>query len=470
MVTDHRGSSHTGRPPVIYRTSRALCPIGVSFSETIPEFFQRKGSVLDTENVCPKVPEASTTAEDTLAPPISSGVEAQPVSDTPKSVQNVNPIPEGDLEELRINDTHNRTTCARARQPSSQVQFRHMDKGDPSPDWFPATSILWIHHDNANGEARGTRYLVAAVDEQWHLRTLSDEERDALRQRNRTPSSCRMIQIKKSRLGRQGDLLVVERDHDFAYSVWDYTPTERREDQGQGDPEPHTMALRLVKDHVFQARAGERDDRITAREVWEQLVGEMTGQARKAPSSKTVKRWPDRWVSNGVLVDGAPMPISGQRKPVPSYTLPSSSSRALSITECLLSVHPANPLQEQELRTDTSLIAPEDVRSSEDAQPVRDMNGHQPEAEPVVRSKKPVPEGDLADERTKDIPTGNTCARARQLEEQPEAPLQEGFLFGRSARRCPNSKLGGHPATPRRSCRCGLLCGLVHKHATPGLS
>lgn len=136
MVTDHRGSSNTGRPPVIYRTSRALCPIGVSFSETIPEFFQRKGSVLDTENVCPKVPEASTTAEDTLAPPISSGVEAQPVSDTPKSVQNVNPVPEGDLEELRINDTHNRTTCARARarQPSSQVQFRHMDKGDPSPD------------------------------------------------------------------------------------------------------------------------------------------------------------------------------------------------------------------------------------------------------------------------------------------------------------------------------------------------
>lgn len=278
-----------------------------------------------------------------------------------------------------------------------------------------------------------------------------------------------MIQIKKSCLGRQGGLLVVERDHDFAYSVWDYTPTERGEDQGQGDPEPHTMALRLVKDHVFQARAGERDDRITAKEVWEQLVGEMTGQVRKAPSSKTVKRWLDRWVSNGVLVDGAPIPISGQRKPVPSYTLP-SSSRALSMEECLLSVHPANPLQEQELRTDTSLIAPEDVRSSEDAQPVRDMNGHQPEAEPVVHSKNPFPEGDLADERTKDIPTGTTCARARQLPVYPEAPLQGGLLSGRSARRRPNSKLGGHPATPRRSCRCGPLCGLVRKHATPVLS
>ena len=43
-------------------------------------------------------------------------------------------------------------------------------------------------------------------------------------------------------------------DEDFAYSVWDYTPTERREDQGQGDPEPNTMALRIVKERVLKAR------------------------------------------------------------------------------------------------------------------------------------------------------------------------------------------------------------------------
>jgi hypothetical protein len=36
--------------------------------------------------------------------------------------------------------------------------------------------------------------------------------------------------------------------------VWDYTPTERREDQGQGDPEPNTMALRIVKERVLKAR------------------------------------------------------------------------------------------------------------------------------------------------------------------------------------------------------------------------
>jgi len=296
--------------------------------------------------------------------------------------------------------------------------------GDPSPDGFPATSILWIHHDNANGEARGTRYLVAAVDEQWHLRTLSDDERDALRQRNRTPSSCRMIQIKKSRLGRQGDLLVVERDHDFAYSVWDYTPTERREDQGQGDPEPHTMALRLVKDHVFQARAGERDDRITAKEVWEQLVGEMTGQARKAPSSRTVRRWLDRWVTNGVLVEGKKIREVGVKAPVTTYTLP-SSSRALSMEECLLSIVPQEPLQEQEITIDTPSTIGENVNRSEVVHPVHENDGQQPNPEKVVNRYLPVVEGDLEERLTNDIPTGTTCARASQLPVYPEAVIDD---------------------------------------------
>jgi hypothetical protein len=469
MVSD-RVLNKKGRAHLIYRTSRALSLNTCPLSEPIPEFLQGKGSSADKPSDEEQVVRTEVTVpEDEAALPDLVAVEPQPSAETEKSVRTKNAVTESDLGRVRPEDTHNRTTCARARQPSSQVQFRHMDKGDPSADGFPATSILWIHHDNANGEARGTRYLVAAVDEQWHLRTLSDDERDALRQRNRTPSSCRMIQIKKSRLGRQGDLLVVERDHDFAYSVWDYTPTERREDQGQGDPEPHTMALRLVKDHVFQARAGERDDRITAKEVWEQLVGEMTGQARKAPSSKTVKRWLDRWVSNGVLVDGAPIPISGQRKPVPSYTLP-SSSRALSMEECLLSVVPQEPLQEQEITMDTSSETQQDVHCSEAGELAPNNSGQQPDHESVVHCSNPVAKQDLSEQRTKDIPTGTTCARARQLEEQPEAPLQEGLLFGRSARRCPNSKLGGHPATPRRSCRCGPLCGLVQKHATPVLS
>ena len=120
MVTDHMEGSNSGRPPLIYRTSRALSLNSCPLSESIPEFFQRKGSVSDTESVCPKVPEASTTTEDRRAQPISSRVEAQPVSDTPVSVQNKNPVPDSDLESFRTKDTHNRSMCARARDSKAQ--------------------------------------------------------------------------------------------------------------------------------------------------------------------------------------------------------------------------------------------------------------------------------------------------------------------------------------------------------------
>lgn len=175
------------------------------------------------------------------------------------------------------------------------------------------------------------------------------------------------------------------------------------------------MALRIVKERVQEARGegAEGSDRVTAKEVWERLVEEMGGQGRRAPSQKTVKRWLDRWVSNGVLVEGKPVKVEGQRKPVPSYTLPPTLSRALPFQKCLLSVHPSDPLQEQDLRTDTRTEAGEDVRSSPEAeQPGPVMNGHLPDQKEVVRSKIPVPEGDLADERTTDTPTDTTCARA----------------------------------------------------------
>lgn len=53
----------------------------------------------------------------------------------------------------------------------------------------------------------------------------------------------------KPRLAAEGDRLIVERDADFAYSVRDFTPTERRSgEDGEGIPTPNTMALRIVKD------------------------------------------------------------------------------------------------------------------------------------------------------------------------------------------------------------------------------
>ena len=45
----------------------------------------------------------------------------------------------------------------------------------------------------------------------------------------------------------EGDLIKVIRDENFDYHLEDYTPTVRREDNGQGDPEPVTLVLDIVK-------------------------------------------------------------------------------------------------------------------------------------------------------------------------------------------------------------------------------
>lgn len=199
---------------------------------------------------------------------------------------------------------------------------------------FPATTILWIHHDNSQGEARGSRLVVAAMDEQWHLRKPSDEERAILSNKGKTPSSCRMIQIKKSRLGREGDVLVIERDSDFKFAAEDYTPTERRVDDGAGDPDPHTSVLRIVRDFVKnRLEAGESARRgITAKEAWEQLSHEMAGQGRSPSSQRSVKRWLNRWVEKKMLVMGqsvAADSADGKGKPAPTYTLSVAAQKAL---------------------------------------------------------------------------------------------------------------------------------------------
>ena len=291
---------------------------------------------------------------------------------------------------------------------ASPFYFYAEKNGNPGDGGFPATTIIWIHHDNANGEARGTRYLVAAVDEQWHLRSTTDDERESLRGRGTNSSNCRMIQIKKSRLGRQGDLLVVERDENFAYSVADYTPTERREDNGQGSPEPNTMALRIVKDRVNEAleEGCTLRDRMTAKEVWERLVEELIGQVRRSPSVKTVKRWLDRWVEDGVLVVGMPVAVEGQNKPVPSYSIP--PSRALSIKECLLSVQPRERLQEQgnvkghEDNQKADVFSNESATGSVSGEPpsTRKLNGQTENSGGMSFQKIPVTDSDLEVERT----------------------------------------------------------------------
>ena len=192
--------------------------------------------------------------------------------------------------------------------------------GDPAKDGFPPTTILWIHHDNANGELRGSRQLAAAVDETWRMRELTDDERTHLRETGTNPNLCRFVEIGKSRMGRQGDRLIVQRDENLSYSISDFTPTERREDNGQGDPDPTTSVLRIVRDDSTSGGTG-----LTAKAIWEQLVEEINRRGTKAPSSRSVRRWLDRWVDRNMLTtQRVDVEYSDQR--VVHYILPNNSS------------------------------------------------------------------------------------------------------------------------------------------------
>jgi hypothetical protein len=127
--------------------------------------------------------------------------------------------------------------------------------------------------------------------------------------------SLRLIQIKKSRAGREGDLLLVRRDENFAYSIADYTPTVPRTDGGTGDEDPYTLVLGLIK---------EAEGPLTAEAVWTGLGERMYGQARKSPSRDTIRRWLLRWLNEGML-ESRRRPPQGEKggRPEVVYSLSS---------------------------------------------------------------------------------------------------------------------------------------------------
>lgn len=175
----------------------------------------------------------------------------------------------------------------------------------------PSTAILYIHHDNANGEARGNRYVINAIDEQWQLRKpKDDEERQRIQQSGFNPHSTRVLQWKKSRQGREGDCFLVERDVDHRYCLHDWTPTVREEapeDEGgtQRDPEAVDVVLDLVKRATEKQREESTSPKlgVTVAEVYEQLCERMLGwSSSKPPSRRSVERWLNRWVEKKLLL------------------------------------------------------------------------------------------------------------------------------------------------------------------------
>lgn len=183
--------------------------------------------------------------------------------------------------------------------------------GSPSDEGFPSTAIVYIHHDNANGEARGNRYIINAIDEQWHLRKYKDDqERDRIRASGYKAEDTRVMEIRKSRQGREGDCFLVERDINDRYCMHDWTPTVHNpppadgEEAPQADPRPSEVVLDLVKQATEKQRQESTSPKlgVTADEVYEQLCERMLGWSSSTPPAKrSVIRWLNRWVEKKLL-------------------------------------------------------------------------------------------------------------------------------------------------------------------------
>ena len=210
-----------------------------------------------------------------------------------------------------------------------------------------------------------------------------------------------MIQIKKSRLGRQGDLLVVERDQDFAYSVDDYTPTVRLEDQGQGDADPFTLVLDIVKQGCKAQEAEERARvGMTREEVWKELLGLVRGaqgDRARMPSQKTVGRWLDRWVEDGLMVTDHRGGLTSGRPPLIYRT-----SRALSLIGVSFSETIPEFFQRKGSVSDTEDVCPKVP---------------EPEAQPETTLDQPTPE------RVEKQPVSDTLQDVQNMNPVPECPV-----------------------------------------------
>lgn len=298
--------------------------------------------------------------------------------------------------------------------------------GDPDGG-FPATSIIWIHHLNKQGGVRGTAYLEAAVDEVWTLTMPTEAQAETLRGQRKSPNRCRVIKVGKSRMGRSGDCLITERGADYEYTVWDWTPTEVREanvGEGVGDLDLESVALKIVRDMK----------EVSAQVVFDEIVLRCNGLVMDAPSSRTVRRWLDRWVERGLLKLLKTKSQTGQGKKIQVYSLNDSLSRARArgISKSHLSLADGDPLQEKGLAIDTETVGKNVSLARPTLQQIIDdrcsdhewvaLCTHPKTGEQLTLAQNgtgchfliPSLAGLFTQEVTKDIGISTTCARVRK--------------------------------------------------------
>ena len=154
---------------------------------------------------------------------------------------------------------------------------------------------------------------------------------------------------------------------------------------------------------------------LTREEVWRKLLGLMQGargDRARVPSQKTVGRWLDRWVEDG-LMERDNRAVQGRGKNPVIYRV----ARALSLIGCPLSNEPPEFFQRSESPSDTETACPINEVVEAELPAEEAPSGSLSDTADFVRKTNRVTEGDLGDHRPKDIPTGTTRAPAR---EEPE--------------------------------------------------
>jgi hypothetical protein len=160
------------------------------------------------------------------------------------------------------------------------------------------------------------------VHETWELKDLTDEDRAQY------GDHALILEIDKSRGMRGGDRFLVREDIEEALSIEDLTPTVTRENGGNGDEQPRTIVLGLLK---------EAEVPMTAKELRYALNARLAG--RRGPgtcvSEKTVKRWVQRWVVAGLVEESVVRQPEGKKgHPWTAFSLKTPIYQAQDVRKC----------------------------------------------------------------------------------------------------------------------------------------
>lgn len=85
---------------------------------------------------------------------------------------------------------------------------------------FPACTIVLIHHANKTGGFRGSTAIRDAVDEVWGLKRPDKKQVEQL------GYNTRLINVEKSRAGRDGSRLLMKLEDDLTFSLIDYVEVD----------------------------------------------------------------------------------------------------------------------------------------------------------------------------------------------------------------------------------------------------